>query len=99
MRCAPDAPPGKWETGTPQTELLAGLAACVDYYAWLGSAIGGEGSRRDRIETAYRAAIDHEARLVTQLIDGIQAIPGTTIHGITNPNRVGERVPTVVDDP
>ena len=29
------------------------------------------------------------------LIDGIQAIPGTTVHGITNPNRVGERVPTV----
>ena len=95
VRCASDAPPGKWETGTPQTELLAGLAACVDYYEWLGSAAGGEGSRRDRIEAAYRAAIDHEARLVTQLIDGIQAIPGATIHGITNPNRVGERVPTV----
>ena len=30
-----------------------------------------------------------------RLIDGIRAIPGTTIHGITNPNRVGERVPTV----
>ena len=32
---------------------------------------------------------------MTRLIDGIQAIPGTTIHGITNSNRVGERVPTV----
>ena len=27
VRCAPQASPGKWETGTPQTELLAGLAA------------------------------------------------------------------------
>ena len=95
VRCAPSAPPGKWETGTPQTELLAGLAACIDYYDWLGSEVSDESSRRGRIESAFRAAIDHEARLVTRLIDGIQAIPGTTIHGITNPNRVGERVPTV----
>ena len=95
VRCAPDVSPGKWETGTPQTELLAGLAACVDYYDWLGGEVSDEGSRRGRIEAAYRCAIDHEARLVTRLIDGIQAIPGATIHGIANPNRVGERVPTV----
>ena len=95
VRCASDASPEKWETGTPQTELLAGLAACVDYYDWLGGQVSDEGTRRSRIEAAYGAAIDHEARLVTRLIDGIQAIPGTTIHGITNPNRVAERVPTV----
>ena len=95
VRCAADAPPEKWESGTPQTELLAGLAACVDHHDWLGGQVSGEDSRRGRIEAAYRAATDHEARLVTHLIDGIQAIPGTTIHGITNPNRVGERVPTV----
>lgn len=95
VRCASDASPEKWETGTPQTELLAGLAACVDHYDWLGGEVSDRGTRRGRIEAAYRAAIDHEARLVTRLISGIQAIPGTTIHGITNPNRVGERVPTV----
>ena len=49
VRCAPDASPGKWETGTPQTELLAGLAACVDYYDWLGGEVGEEGLRRTRI--------------------------------------------------
>ena len=95
VRCAPAASPGKWETGTPQTELLAGLAACVDYYDWLGGQVGDRSTRRGRIEAAYQTAIDHEARLVTRLIDGIRAIPGTTVHGITNPNRVGERVPTV----
>ena len=94
-RCAADVPPEKWESGTPQTELLAGLAACVDHYDWLGGQVSGADSRRGRIEAAYRAATDHEARLATRLIDGIRAIPGTTIHGITNPNRVGERVPTV----
>ena len=102
VRCAADAPPEKWESGTPQTELLAGLAACVDHYDWLGEQVSGEDSRRGRIETrrgrietAFRAATDHEARLVTRLVDGIRAVPGATIHGITNPNRVGERVPTV----
>ena len=95
VRCASDASPEKWETGTPQTELLAGLAACVDHYDWLGGEVGAEGSRRGRIEAAYAAATDYEARLVTRLIDGIRAIPGTTVHGITNPNRVRERVPTV----
>ena len=95
VRCASDASPEKWETGTPQTELLAGLAACVDHYDWLGGQVSDRGTRRSRMEAAYGAAIDYEARLVTRLIDGIKAIPGTTIHGITNPNRVGERVPTV----
>jgi len=87
VRCAADVSPEKWESGTPQTELLAGLAACVGYYDWLGGQVCDEDSRRGRIEAAYQSATDHEARLVTRLIDGIQAIPGTTIHGITNPNR------------
>ena len=95
VRCAPQALPGKWETGTPQTELLAGLAACVDYHDWLGEEVSDEDTRRGRIEAAYRTATDHESRLVTRLIDGIRGIPGTTIHGIIDPERVAERVPTV----
>ena len=39
VRCASDASPEKWEIGTPQTELLAGLAAWVDHYAWLGGLV------------------------------------------------------------
>ena len=95
VRCASDASPEKWETGTPQTELLAGLAACVDHYDWLGGQVSDARSRRGRIEAAYAAATDYEARLVTRLIGGIRDMPGPTIHGITNPDRVGERVPTV----
>ena len=61
--------------------------------------MSGAASRRGRIEAAYRAATDHEARLVTRLIDGIRAIPGTTIHGITNPQPGGGEGPYGVDDP
>lgn len=95
VRCATTELPSKWETGTPQTELLAGLAESVHYFEWLGGEMGASNGSRGRIEAAYQAAIEYEATLVTRLIDGIQAIPGTTIHGITNPNRIAERVPTV----
>ncbi|TIU15551.1 MAG: aminotransferase class V-fold PLP-dependent enzyme, partial [Mesorhizobium sp.] len=36
-----------------------------------------------------------ENPLAQRLIDGLSAISGLTIHGITDPARVGERVPTV----
>ena len=95
VRCAPEASPGKWETGTPQTELLAGLAACVDYQDWLGREVGGGDTRRGRIEAAYRAVARYEAGLAARLIEGIEAIPGTTVHGVTDPDRMAGRVPTV----
>ncbi len=94
-RCASDDLPGRYEVGTPQTELYAGLAATADYLAWLGSETGHAGSRRTRMLGGYAAFERHETPLTLRLIEGILAIPGTTIHGITNPNRIAERVPTV----
>ena len=38
---------------------------------------------------------DYEAALGWRLIDGLKAIKGTTIHGISNPNRAAHRVPTI----
>ena len=95
VRCATDESPGKWETGTQQTELLAGLAASVDHFEWLGAQTSNAASRRGKIEAAYASAISYEAGLVTRLMDGIRDIPGTKIYGITNSNRIAERVPTV----
>jgi cysteine desulfurase family protein (TIGR01976 family) len=94
-RCASDAIPERFETGTPQTELLAGLAAAVDYFEWLGGSVGETGSRREKVAAAYNAFNTWESGLALKLIDGIDALPGTTIHGITNSNRIAERVPTV----
>jgi len=94
-RCASDAIPKKFETGTPQIELLAGLEAAVDYFARLGERIGAEGSRRARIAAAYRAMIDYEDGLARRLIDGLGSLAGVRIQGISNPNRMIDRVPTV----
>lgn len=95
VRCGPQELPGRHEVGTPQTELLAALAAAVDYMAWLGTEVGGSGTRRERIAAAYGAAAAWEAELVWPLIEGLKALPGVAIQGIANPNRRHERVPTV----
>ena len=95
VRTAPQTLPGRHEIGTSQTELFAGLAAAVDYLAWLGEATGAAGDRRARIAHAYAAATAHEMPLAQRLIDGLRGIPGLQVQGITNSNRLHERVPTV----
>lgn len=94
-RCSDNALPHRFETGTPQIELLAGLAATVDYFDWLGGEMGATGTRRARIAAAYKASVDHEEPLANKLIAGLQEIDGISIAGITNPNRANHRVPTV----
>ncbi len=94
VRCGPKDLPGRHETGTPQTELLAGLAATVDYFAWLGQQAGANGDRRADLTAAYAACSAHEVALTLQLIDGLKDLD-VTVHGITNSNRIAERVPTV----
>jgi len=95
VRCASQDLPGRHEVGTPQTELLAGLAATVDYLAWLGTATGASGTRRERIAGAYAAATAHEMPLAQDLIDGLRSIPDLRVQGIVNSNRMHERVPTI----
>jgi cysteine desulfurase family protein (TIGR01976 family) len=94
-RCSTDTLPARFETGTPQTELLAGLEAAVNYLAWVGERAGHSGDRRAQLGDAFESFADYERRLTTRLIDGIVGLGGTTVHGITNPNRIAERVPTV----
>jgi cysteine desulfurase family protein (TIGR01976 family) len=95
VRCAPQTPPGRHDTGTPQTELLAGLAAAVDYLAWLGARTGTVGTRREQLSAAYQAATAYEMPLAQHLIDELLRIPGLRVHGISDPLRQSERVPTV----
>ena len=96
-RCSSNELPERFELGTPQTELLAGLGACVGYLEWLGELAGGAApaSGRAAIEAAYAAVRDYEGALARDLIAGIADIGGFAVQGIANPNRIGERVPTV----
>ncbi|HET7685590.1 MAG TPA: cysteine desulfurase-like protein [Candidatus Limnocylindria bacterium] len=98
VRPAGEALPGKWETGTQPHELLAGLLGTFDYLAALGRAYGGAARDADR-RTALRAAMaaihEYERGLIGPTIDALATIPGLRIHGITEPQRLAERVPTV----
>ena len=90
-----DELPDRWETGTPQIELQAALAATIDYYEWLGSHFDGNSDARGRIRAAFDATKQWEQLLAAQLIAGLREIDGVTIHGITDPLRIASRVPTI----
>lgn len=90
-----DELPAKFEMGTPQIELFAGLTAAVDYLAWLGTQNGASGDRRSRIRAAVEGIAAWEVRLARRLIDGLHGFEGVSICGLTDPSDARSRVPTV----
>jgi cysteine desulfurase family protein (TIGR01976 family) len=97
-RPAGEALPGKWEPGSQPHELLAGLLGTFDYMAQLGRAYGGgplPDDRRAALRAAMSAIRAYERELTGPLLEGLASVPGLTIHGIAEPSRSGERLPTV----
>ncbi|HUR52594.1 MAG TPA: cysteine desulfurase-like protein, partial [Gemmataceae bacterium] len=90
VRPAPDAGPGRWMTGTPSFEAIAGTHAAVDYLASLG--IGGD--RRAALAAGYAMIRAHETALAAQFLDGLARLPGWRVWGIADRTRIGDRVPT-----
>jgi len=84
---SPDTVPSRFETGTMQLELLAGMPACVDFIASL-SPTGS--SRRERVIGGLGAIEEHERVLLDRLLAGLVALPGVTVLG-----RPARRTPTV----
>lgn len=98
VRPSKDKPPYRWETGTPAFELIAGVGAAVDYIASLSGRDVAEGTSIDRSQviSAMDNLQQYERELTAHLIDGLLALPGIEIAGITDRSRLSERVPTVV---
>jgi cysteine desulfurase family protein (TIGR01976 family) len=105
VRPASDELPYKFETGTQNHEGIAGVLGALEYLEWLGRQFGAEqaaawqqagfSARRLELKKAMSAMRVYEKQLSQRLIEIIQSIPGTRIHGITDPARLDERVPTV----
>ena len=96
VRPATNVPPECWETGTQVQELIAGIGAAVDYLAELGRHCHSSAkSRREALQAAYAATHQYEVGLLTQLIAGLQTIPGMRIFGITDAKRFDERCATL----
>lgn len=103
-RPAPETIPGCFETGTQSHEGMAGTTAAVDYFAAIGASMAEayrdryahlQGRRRD-IHAGMDCLFDYETELAGRLISGLQALAGVTVHGITTPDAMDRRVPTVI---
>jgi selenocysteine lyase/cysteine desulfurase len=96
VRPATDAIPDCWETGTQVQELIAGIGAAVEYIADLGRHCDSTvKNRRESLRASYRATVPYERTLLTKLLDGLKAIHGVKVYGITDPKRFGERCSTL----
>jgi cysteine desulfurase family protein (TIGR01976 family) len=87
---APDTAPERLETGTQNHEGIVGAGAAIDFLASL--ATGGTLTRRAALESAFEELHARGQLLVTQLYEGLAAIPGVTVYG-PPPDR--PRTPTV----
>jgi len=96
VRPATDTSPECWETGTQVQELIAGIAAAVDYIAEVGRHYDATArTRREALQTAYLATVPYERTLLTRLLEGLQAIAEVWVYGITDPKRFDERCSTI----
>ncbi|MFZ0322191.1 MAG: cysteine desulfurase-like protein [Candidatus Sulfotelmatobacter sp.] len=110
VRPLTDAVPNRWEWGTLNHECIAGITACVDYIATLGTKRGGTDAlvppsgrarslttspRRAAIIAAFEAIHNYEHNLMTRLIKGLSTIPNLKIYGITKAVRFSDRCPTI----
>jgi cysteine desulfurase family protein (TIGR01976 family) len=90
VRPAPNLIPGRWMTGTPNFEGIAGTHAAVHYLAGLGQGA----DRHAALEAGYAKIREHETALAEQFLTGIEQLPGWRVWGITERSRILQRVPT-----
>lgn len=110
VRPASDHAPDRWETGTQNHEGLAGLVGVIEYLAMLGREQAGyystafmtndgaslySGRQRD-LKIAMHAMMEYERGLSAYLLAGLREIAGIHVYGITNPQQLARRVPTVI---
>ncbi len=102
VRPAANELPTKFETGTQNFEAQAGCLGAVEYLEWLGQHQGRNHAdrfptmtgRRRKLHAAMAAMIDYEMELSRRLLDRLARVEGLCVHGITQRDRLGHRVPT-----
>jgi cysteine desulfurase family protein (TIGR01976 family) len=90
VRPAPNSLPGKWMTGTPSFEAMAGTQAAIAYLERLGS---GD-DRRHRLAAAYQFIANHERQLAKRFLAGMASLSDWKVWGITDPGQLDQRVAT-----
>jgi cysteine desulfurase family protein (TIGR01976 family) len=102
VRPAPETLPDRWMSGTQNHEGLAGVAAAVDYLADVGRrnpdfrpAFAKFSGHRLDVHAGMAAIRAYEQKLGERLLAGLAERPRFKVWGITQSNRLGQRVPTV----
>ncbi|HSM70217.1 MAG TPA: aminotransferase class V-fold PLP-dependent enzyme, partial [Anaerolineales bacterium] len=105
VRPASDDVPYKFETGTQNHEGIAGILGALEYLEWVGEEFGadqesswseaGFTGRKLAWRKGLSAIQAYEIELSKALIEIIQSVAGTRVYGITDTERLDERVPTV----
>jgi cysteine desulfurase family protein (TIGR01976 family) len=104
VRPAPKLPPGKFETGTNNFEGISGVLGALEYLSSTYDVFNPQDSNVNADPTiisklnprkAMIAIREHEKTLTQNLIQQLQAVPGLHIWGLTNPEDIDQRVPTV----
>jgi cysteine desulfurase family protein (TIGR01976 family) len=105
VRPASNELPYKFETGTQNHEGIAGVLGALEYFEWLANEFGTEqaqvwkeagfSDRRLTYKQAMSVIREYEYDLSRALIGVVESVPGTHIYGVTDLNRLDERVPTV----
>jgi selenocysteine lyase/cysteine desulfurase len=95
VRASSDTIPNRWEWGTLNHELIAGIAAALDYLADLGQrSRPGVLDRRARLKAAYEDIQTYERGLSERMLSGIGEIREAKLYGIADRKRLAERCPT-----
>ena len=104
VRPATNKLPGKFETGTQNHEGIAGVLGAVEYFEWIGREFGGkytDGLAKDgyqgrklELKKAMTAIHAYERELSRALLSALDSVPGLRIFGLTDPDRLEERVAT-----
>jgi cysteine desulfurase family protein (TIGR01976 family) len=81
LRPSTDQVPERFELGTLPYELLAGVAAAIDFLADLVPGDEGALSRRDRLVRSMTALEEYEDGLHARMRSGLEAIAGVHLYG------------------
>jgi len=103
VRPAYDEIPWCFETGTQSHEACAGVTAAVDYFAQIGRDMAADHmadwahlpGRRQVLHAAMDFLFEYEKSIAEHLLQGLSAIDGVTVRGITSPDALDRRVPTM----
>ena len=95
LRPSPNQLPGRWMTGTQSHESIFGAASAVNYLAEIGqTALENTGNLSEQLDAAFDAIENYELELSHYLLDRIQQLESLKLWGISDRDRLSERVPT-----